>query len=254
MPSPPPVAVQLYTLREDAAVDLGAVIDRVAGFGATGVELAGFHGLTPATVRSRLDAAGLVAASGHVGSAEPDALARSLDDLLAAGCTIAVLAFLPPEAFADADAVARSADTINRAAAVAHQRGMTFGYHNHFWELRSTVDGRPALMALFDRVDPAVIAELDIYWARVGGADPAAVICELGDRLRLLHVKDGPADDPQAPMVAVGSGVIDIAGALAASDAVAWHIVELDRCATDMATAVRDSIGFLVGNGFSRGR
>ncbi len=254
MSRPAPVAVQLYSLREEAAADFGAVIDHVGRMGAVGVELAGFHGMAPAEVRSRLDAAGLVAASSHVGDPSPDALARTLDDLLAVGCTTAVLAFLPPAAFTDADAVARSAETINAAAAAAHSRGMTFGYHNHFWELQSMIADRPALLDLFDRLDPAVVAELDIYWTRVGGADPAAVIGALDGRVRLLHVKDGPADDPKAPMVAVGSGVVDVAGALRASDAVAWHIVELDRCATDMATAVHDSITFLVRNGLSRGR
>lgn len=249
-----PVGVQLYSLREAAAVDFRAVLHDVAAAGAVGVELAGFHGLSAAEVAETLRDVGLAVASGHVGDATPDALSRALDDLQTVGGDTAVLAFLPPAAFADADAVARSAELINTGAAVAAARGVTFGYHNHFWELASTIDGRTALSALFDRLEPGVVAELDIYWTRVGGADPASVISELGDRVRLLHVKDGPADDPQAPMVAVGRGVVDVAGALTASGSVAWHIVELDRCATDMLTAVRDSISFLVDAGLSRGR
>ena len=48
--------------------------------------------------------------------------------------------------------------------------------------------------------------------------------------------------------------MIDIPGVLAWSRSARWHIVELDRCATDMFEAVERSYDYLVGNGYSRGR
>ena len=45
-------------------------------------------------------------------------------------------------------------------------------------------DGRPALLHLFEHLAPDVIAEVDIYWAQVGGSDPAALVAELGERRR----------------------------------------------------------------------
>jgi sugar phosphate isomerase/epimerase len=95
---------------------------------------------------------------------------------------------------------------------------------------------------------------VDIYWAQVGGSDPVQIVAELGSRACLLHVKDGPADVPKSPMVAVGDGVVDVPGVLAAAPGARWHIVELDRCATDIFEAVERSYDFLVGNGYSRGR
>ena len=115
-------------------------------------------------------------------------------------------------------------------------------------------DGRPALLHLFELVAPGVIAEVDIYWAQVGGSDPKQLVAELGTRVGLLHVKDGPADEPKNPMVAVGDGVVDVPGVLAASPTARWHIVELDRCATDMFDAVERSFDYLVGGGYSRGK
>jgi sugar phosphate isomerase/epimerase len=113
-----------------------------------------------------------------------------------------------------------------------------------------------ALERLFQLAGPEVVAEVDIYWATVAGADPADLVRRLGERVRLLHVKDGPADPAarDAPQVAVGTGRVDVAGAIAAGDAVAWHVVELDACATDMLEAIRSSLRFLVERGFSRGR
>jgi sugar phosphate isomerase/epimerase len=107
---------------------------------------------------------------------------------------------------------------------------------------------------LFDALDPQTVAEVDIYWAEVGGVDPAALVAELGARAALLHVKDGPADDPRSGMVAVGDGVIDIAGVIGAAPAARWHIVELDRCDGDMAEAVQRSCEYLVREGLSTGR
>ena len=52
-------------------------------------------------------------------------------------------------------------------------------------------------------LDPALVGfELDVYWALVGGADPAALIRQYGARIPLLHVKDKPADSaqPDAPV------------------------------------------------------
>ena len=85
------------------------------------------------------------------------------------------------------------------------------------------------------------------------GADPAAVVRSFAERARLLHIKDGPADKPESPMTAVGEGVVDVAAISAASRA-EWHIVELDRCATDMFAAVEKSHAYMTRGGFAAGK
>ena len=99
---------------------------------------------------------------------------------------------------------------------------------------------------LADALDPAVILEVDTYWAAVGGQDVPALLRRLGDRVRYLHVKDGPIGTREGDMmVAVGSGRMPVADILAACPSAEWHVVELDRCATDMLTAVGDSLAWL---------
>ena len=73
----------------------------------------------------------------------------------------------------------------------------------------------------------------------------------LGDRVRYLHVKDGPVVNRDDFMTAVGAGRMPVAEILAASPSARWHVVELDRCATDMMTAVEDSLTWLVGQGLA---
>jgi sugar phosphate isomerase/epimerase len=249
----PPISVQLYSLREEAARDFPSVLRRLGETGFVGVELAGLHGLTPTEFCAILEETGLSVSSGHFGGS-PDVMLSSLDDFEAIGCNTAILAYLPPENFATLDAVKASAEFINRASETAAARNITMGYHNHWWEFETMLDGRSAWSHLWDHLEPGVVAELDLYWCLVGGGDPKQVISELVDRLALLHVKDGPANDPKASMVSVGAGSVAIADILGAAPTAKWHVVELDRCETDMATAVDDSYRFLTTNALSRGR
>lgn len=245
MPAVVPVAVQLYSLRDAVAADgLAAVLERVAGIGFDGVETAGLADLTSTALTTTLSALGLRLAAAHIPLPQPDAAGALLDSQQAAGADTVVVAYLPPEAFADADAVARSAERLNALHRQATARGMALAYHNHHWEFSIRIGGSSAHQRLFERLVPEVLAEIDTYWARVGGADPAAELERLGGRAALLHLKDGPADDPGAAMTALGRGRMNLEAILAASRA-RWHVVELDRCDGDMWHAIEASFHYL---------
>lgn len=247
-----PISVQLYSLRETAQHDFVGVLERLGRAGFVGVELAGFNNLSPAEFGRVATDAGLVVSSAHV-MAGPD-FADTVQTMLSLGCSTLVIPYLPPEHFADLDAVKRSADLINEANIIARSQGATVGYHNHWWEFETVIDGRAAFLHLYDHLADDVFVELDTYWTKVGGADPVEIISTFGDRVRLLHVKDGPADVPGSNMVAVGSGSMPVPAILAAATHAEWHVVELDRCDTDMFEAVEASYTYLVGDSLSRGR
>ncbi len=248
-----PISIQLYTLREAAQRDLAGVLARLGEIGYLGVEPAGLHDLTPETFRRCVDDAGLAVSGAHIPLLTRENASQVLDMQETLGNRDVVVAFIPPKRFADADSVKAVADDLNASNEIARGRGLSLGYHNHYWEFANRIGERTAHAALFDRLDSTVFAEIDIYWARVGGVDPARVVSDLGARARMLHLKDGPADDPESPMTAVGSGVLDI-GAIAAASRADWHVAELDFCATDMFEAVEQSYCFLVEGGLARGR
>ncbi len=252
--TPPPISVQLYSLREAAAVDFAAVIRRVGEIGFVGVELAGFNGMEPATFAGIAAEAGLVVSSAHINDLSPDALNASLDALQEVGCQTVALAFLAPEKFATRSAVDECADLVNAANVLVTSRGASLGYHNHWWEFEQRFDDVMAWDYFFSRLEPTVFAELDTYWATVGGVDPVQLTTTHGARIPLLHVKDGPADNAKSDMVAVGSGAVAVPRILQGAPHATWHVVELDRCATDMFTAIEDSYRFLTTNGLSTGR
>jgi sugar phosphate isomerase/epimerase len=238
----------LYSVREQLPLDRQGVLQRIAAAGYGAVEA--FDILSdPDGLRADLDTAGLTVCSAHAIPAGEQAA-----DILAAtktlGAATLIVPHLPPDRFATADSVAAVAADLNEMAALAADAGLRFGYHNHDFELSSIVDGQPALELLVSSLDDSVLLEVDTYWAAVGGQDVPALLGRLGDRVRFLHVKDGPITK-QDPMTAVGAGRMPVAEILAAAPSAEWHIVELDRCATDMLTAVEDSLRWLAEHGLA---
>ena len=245
-----PAALQLYTLREQLPADRPGVLAQVAALGYGAVEL--FNILSdPDGLRADLDAAGLFACSVHAVPAGEQA-----EDVVRAarilGADTIIIPYLPPPRFADADGVQGVARELNEMAAWTAGQDLRLGYHNHDFELSSLVGGVPALEVLADQLDDAVLLEVDTYWAAVGGQDVPALLGRLGDRVRYLHVKDGPVINRDDFMTAVGTGRMPVAEILAASPSAGWHVVELDRCATDMMAAVGDSLTWLVDQGLAK--
>ena len=242
-----PLGLQLYTVRDQLASGRSAVLEAIRGFGYAAVEP--YDVLTdPEALRADLDEAGLAVCAVHAKALGEDTDAY-LDGASTVGADTVIVPWAAPERYADADAIRALARELNEGAARAAGRGLRFGYHNHAFEL-AMVGGRTGLEALADALDPAVLLEVDTYWAAVGGQDVPALLGRLGDRVRYLHVKDGPVtkDDP---MTAVGGGRMPVAEILAACPSAEWHVVELDRCATDVLTAVRDSLDWLTSRGLA---
>jgi sugar phosphate isomerase/epimerase len=244
MTRPQDLGVQLYAVRDAVAADLPGTIARLARMGFGYVEpfdlLADPVGLAAALADNDLRAI-----TAHARVNGPDALALC-EAATSLGIATLIVPWLEPERFATRAAVRDVADELNRTAADVAAHGIQVGYHNHWFELEAMFDGRTALECLADDLDDGVVLEVDTYWAAVGGQDVPALLGRLGERVRFLHLKDGPLE-PREPQVALGRGVMPVAAILAAAPSVELAVVELDSFAGDMFTALADSIAFLTG-------
>ena len=252
---PAPIALQLYTVRDALARDFAAVIGKIAAIGYVGVETAGFPGTTPQQAAALFRELGLAVPSAHTALPLGDQKNLVLDTMGELGCKRIVAPSPPEEAnkYQTLDHIRLACDLFNEANAVALANGLTFGIHNH-WREFEQVDGRYVYQVLLEHLEPEVFFQIDTYWVKTAGVNPAKVVRELGARTPLLHIKDGPCvkDEPQ---VAVGDGAMDVPAIVqAAGDATEWMIVELDQCATDMLETVEKSYHYLVGEGLARGR
>lgn len=242
-----PIALQLYTVRDLLNEDFEGVVRQVAEIGYEGVETAGFPPSTTPEKAARLfEKFGLEVTSAHAPLPLGGEKDQVLDAVAALGCRRLVSGHLPPEEYADLDKMKRACARLNEANAVAVANGLEFGVHNHWWEFQPA-QGRYPYQIWLEYLDPDIFFELDIYWIQSAGLDPAKMISAFGERAPLLHIKDGLSpSDSSAPMTAVGDGVMNYPDLLeVASDSAEWLIVELDRCATDMMTAVERSYHYL---------
>ena len=208
------ISVQLYTLRNQLAVDLEGSLAELAEIGYTRVEHAGFVGRTAAQFRAALDNAGLRATSGHAGIPQPwdaEAWKRALDDAAVVGNKYIVHPYFgagPNGPIRDAAVYRAFAADLNKAGELARRAGLSFGYHNHQNEfLRQSGGDRTGFDILTGDTDPRLVhLELDLYWAWRGAADPVDLIEQNRRRIKQVHVKDMNVNSGFADP---GDGLID---------------------------------------------
>ncbi|MEO1643726.1 MAG: sugar phosphate isomerase/epimerase [Chloroflexota bacterium] len=240
------IAVQLYSVREAMQADFEGTIRKLADFGYRALEVATLpESVSPKQAKALFDELGITVTSAHSPLPTRDTATEVIDTLRTLGSPYLVCPWLDPDPyFADLDGVKKACNLLNEAYATVQAHGLTLAYHNHWFEM-NIIDGKPAYQHMLELLEPAIVFELDVYWTQVGGQAIQSVMIDLEGRLPLLHVKDGPADKIESNMTAVGDGVLDMPAVLSASTS-DWHIVELDRCSTDMLEAIEKSYNYLV--------
>ncbi|MFT4135866.1 sugar phosphate isomerase/epimerase family protein [Microbacterium sp.] len=262
----PELSLQLYSVREALDADLGGTLDRLAAIGLRNVEAFGFLGRA-AELRAALDSAGLRSPSGHApflsdrlgfGDSTVDVppAAQVFDDALTVGVELLIDPMVAPDRWYSRDEVVATADRLNGLVDQAAERGLRIGYHNHSHEFHKSFDGVTAYETFMGLLDPRVVLEVDVFWAATGGQDVVALLGRLGDRVRLLHAKDGIigidpfldlenfAADKLDQRVA-GSGEVGLEAVLAAAPAAEYAAIEFDRYDGDLFQAIADSAAYL---------
>lgn len=239
------VSVQLYSVRDEFARNPHEVLRRLAEIGFAHVEPYGLAE-NAAVLRDGLRDNGLTAPTAHARLIGADQRAV-FDAAAACGVGVVIDPFVHAEKWQSEADVAATAAALNAAAAIAPEYGVTVGYHNHWWELESRIDGRSAFEVFADELDPGLVLEVDTYWATVGGAEVPELLRRLGDRVRALHIKDGDLAVDASGQVPAGQGSVAVADVLAAAPE-ALRVVEFDRYDGDIYDGVAASLAYLKGH------
>ncbi|NLS78605.1 MAG: sugar phosphate isomerase/epimerase [Chloroflexi bacterium] len=231
-----PVALQLYTVRDQTAIDYPGTVAKVAKMGYDGVEFAG----RPAGVdlKALVTKLKLKVAGGHEGL---PVLQSQLDELIplykSLGSKFITLPSIPGE-WREATDFAPLFKTLNEIGKKCYDNGLTLCYHNHEFEFKLKAGDLCFFDALYAGTDPRYLqAQIDTYWVFFAGLDPVDVIKKYAGRCPLIHLKDMPKDFTTlvrpARFAEVGEGRMDMKAIIAASEAAGakWFIVEQDTCA-----------------------
>jgi sugar phosphate isomerase/epimerase len=246
-----PVSIQLYSVREALKNDPWGTLEKIASFGYVGVEPCGVIGDSIDEMARHINDLGLKVNAVQTGTPVGGDANRLMDEAATLGTSHIVCPWYDAAQWKTVEGIEKIAEKMQQAVDSTAERGMTFGYHNHEFEL-AVVDGKPGLPRLAELV-PGMKFTVDTYWVKVGGQDPVEIVKALGGQATILHIKDGPLVKEE-PMVAAGSGKMDFPPIVQAATAANWLVVELDRCGTDMLTAVEQSVKYLVEAGLGEAR
>lgn len=259
-----PVAIQLYSLRDETKADFVGTLKAVKEMGYDGVEFAGLREFEdkPEELKKILDEIGLVPISAHVTTDEymcdEGGIDAVLDRYQKVGVKYVAVPYLVEDRrpgaarWNDPSVPNNTLDLLTRIAKGAKERGMMLLYHNHDFEFKNKVDGKYMLEVLYDSIPADIFqSELDTCWVNIGGEVPADYIRKFTGRAPVVHLKDfhmtgslpkhlyaligideeeAEAEEATFDFRPVGHGMQDMPAILAASVAAgaSWVVVEQD--------------------------
>lgn len=247
-----PIAAQLYSLREELSKNFDAVVKKIAEIGFIGVETAGFQGTTLKKAAKLFYELKLVVTSVHAPMPIGESKQQTLD-MMHSLDSKRIVSVLGPDYFLTEDKIKETCEKFNESSAVAIENGMSFAFHNHWWEFL-TLNNRLVYEIMLDYLEPEVLFELDTYWVKYAGLNPAEILKKIAKRAPILHIKDGNCKNEKF-MTAVGDGIMDFQSIVkAGNNNIEWMIVELDNCETDMMKAIEKSYSYLTSNKLAYGK
>jgi sugar phosphate isomerase/epimerase len=246
------IGLQLYTLREETALDFVGTLKKVAEIGYEGVEFAGYGGMTAVQLAELLQQLNLKAIASHVSLAQlTDHLDEEIDFNLAIGSRYIICPYVAEEDRTEEKwlALFTRLEQIGRRCA---ERGIGFAYHNHDFELQQNVNERLVLDAMMLAVPKeALLMELDACWVHHAGYEPKDYIAQYAGRLPLVHLKDmRKLANQEVLTVELGQGEVNLHAIIEASAqaGVEWLIVEQDKCTNPPLESIQESLNWVTKN------
>lgn len=190
------IGIQLYTLRNEIKEDVAATLKAVADAGYKQVEPYGFPNAGEMIAAAKDN--GLAVNSSHfawesVTDPEKKGVPKFTDILEKAkdaGLSHLVIPYVHAHNRKDADGYMTLAERMNVAALEAKSAGIQLAYHNHAFEFQPLEGGYCGYDIFTKEFVPEMHFEVDVFWIKVGGKDPAELVRSLKRRVSQLHLKD----------------------------------------------------------------
>jgi sugar phosphate isomerase/epimerase len=248
------IGLQLYSIRDSIIKDVPTAISKVGKMGYKFVEPAGynngrFYKMEPAAFKALCESNGLTILSSHTGQVLPDAanMGKSMawwdvciDAHVIAGAKFLIQPFMGDGAYRSQDTLKLYCDYFNKIGEKCKARGIQFGYHNHDKEFSTRFNGQTIYDYMLTNTDPQKVTfEMDLYWTRMGGANPVDYFKKYPGRFQLWHIKDKKEIGADNFM-----NFADI-WAAAPISGMQYGIVEVEEYNFDQFTSCKMSLDFL---------
>ncbi|HLE74519.1 MAG TPA: sugar phosphate isomerase/epimerase [Candidatus Bathyarchaeia archaeon] len=238
-----PIALQLYSVREDCARDFPGTLAAVADMGYEGVEFAGYYGRSADELRKMLDSLGLRTAGTHISvdALLGNELQRTIKFNRILGNHFLIVPWLPEKMRSSKAEWLKTACLMNDIAEKIKPEGMRVGYHNHAIEFQP-IDGEMPCDIFFGATKPDVVMQLDTGNAMRGGINPDGIleiIKHYPNRAVTVHLKEFSSKNERA---LIGNGEMKWREFFSLCETIGgteWYIAEQESCAFQPIECVR---------------
>jgi len=183
------IGLQLYSLRKQMKLDAEKYHEIINQWGIHYIEGGSTYGMSDKKYKALLAkyALQLVSVGGTYEEmmTDPEAVIAKAK---AFGAKYIVTSWIPHTAEFGEQNAKEAIEVFNRAGKLAKEAGITFCYHPHGYEFKPYGNG-----TLFDYMLENAINfkfEMDVFWVKMGGGDPLAILKAHPDKFPLLHLKD----------------------------------------------------------------
>jgi sugar phosphate isomerase/epimerase len=225
-----PIAVQLYSVRNELKTDFEGVIAKLGKMGYQAVEWYGGieRGHKAKDLKKLLDDNGLKTCGTHTAliTLQGDALKSTIDFHKELGNTFLICPSMNGKTEQDWLGLAKQ---FNNISAKCREQGMFTGYHSHAGDFKNKYNGKTTWEIFFDNTDKDVIHQIDVGNTLDGGGDPLAMIKKYPGRTRSTHINEHGGADKEA---AIGNGAVNWKEMFEAYESVGgteWYIVEYEH-------------------------
>ena len=226
------MGIQLYSVRDEMKKDPLGTLKQLADMGYKNVEHANyvdrkFYGYSAAEFKKVLDGLGLNMPSGHTVMSDKhwdkaandftDAWKQTVEDAAVAGQKYVISPWLDESLRKDFEGLVKFLDVFNKSGELCKKSGLKFGYHNHDFEFKYSLNGKKIYDIILEHTDPAlVLQQMDIGNMYGAGGRALDLLKKYPGRFESMHVKDeikskdkGEMNDAHESTV-LGKGILPV--------------------------------------------
>jgi len=200
------LGLQLYSVRDDMKKDPLGTLKQLSAMGYKNVEHANyvdrkFYGYSATDFKKILADLGLKMPSGHTVMSGTDwdeskkdfsdKWKQTVEDAATVGEMYVISPWLDESLRQNYDGLVKFLDVFNNCGELCKKSGLTFGYHNHDFEFKYSLNGKKIYDIILEKTDPAlVLQQIDIGNMYGAGGRALEILKKHPGRFKSMHVKD----------------------------------------------------------------
>jgi len=200
------LGLQLYTVRDDMKKDPLGTLKQLSAMGYKNVEHANyvdrkFYGYSATDFKKILSDLGLKMPSGHTVMAGSDwdeskkdfsdKWKQTVEDAATVGEMYVISPWLDESLRQNYDGLVKFLEVFNNCGELCKKSGLTFGYHNHDFEFKYSLNGKKIYDIILEKTDPTlVLQQIDIGNMYGAGGRALEILKKHPGRFKSMHVKD----------------------------------------------------------------